>query len=58
MNSIADLLKGGVGLVVAPMLLAGCSYTLSRAFYSNHPMSSAEVAKVWGEPFEVQQLDG
>lgn len=37
--------------------VTGCSDKLSRAYYARHPMSSQEVAKVWGDPVAVTQLD-
>ena len=36
--------------------ITGCSDRLSRAYYARHPMSSKEVAKIWGDPVAVQQL--
>ena len=52
----------GVPIVVVVALImltiTGCSDKLSRAYYVQHPMSSAEVAKAWGDPVAVVPLDG
>lgn len=43
-------------LAVALWQVMGCSDRLSRAYYARHPMSSEDVAKVWGDPVAVHQL--
>jgi hypothetical protein len=38
-------------------LLAGCSDTLSRSFYTHHPRDLQSVEQVWGQPVNVVTLD-
>lgn len=44
-------------LVFTLMGITGCSKGLSKAYYLQHPMSSERVARVWGEPVDVKQLE-
>lgn len=54
-SSAKCLLVLAVGLFLYSAL--GCSDQLSRSYYKRHPMSSQEVAAVWGDPVAVEKLD-
>ena len=46
----------GIGVILL-LAVAGCSDTLSRAYYTHHLRSVQDVESVWGPPVYTSSLD-
>ncbi|MCP4747445.1 MAG: hypothetical protein GY874_15080 [Desulfobacteraceae bacterium] len=45
----------GIGVII--LSVTGCTDRLSKQYYKRHPMSSDDVAKIWGNPVYTENLE-
>jgi hypothetical protein len=50
--------KGAIIMIcIALILVAGCAWWDTKAYYAKHPTSGEDILQVWGKPYRIEMLE-